>query len=289
MTIEQQILDNLDQSNTGMYSSFLWLGDAYSHLIDCRLNLFKKEDKWAIVTERLGYNEKAGMIEMQIAYYGNCLINLDEYNGQNPNYYITSPVDFESFQNASDYGMSIKKEAKSIVVRGKTISLIYNEKEYVKAGIELKRYEPDEIAWEELGRLLVSKNRKLYRATDSELYRSIPSSMEKLLVIDEWFHKDFVLSIFPTMTEEQLKQTYEFNRNLRGDDGTSLEDFIQSHRNQENLHDQHDKEMWENNRPSSYETWQLIAKVLDAGDTSLYQPTLKPNTHWKNWEESGSM
>jgi hypothetical protein len=49
------------------------------------------------------------------------------------------------------------------------------------------------------------------------------------------------------------------------------------------------QEMWNDNRPSSYETWQQIAKVIVTGDISCYSPTLKPNTHWSNWEDSGSL
>ena len=52
--------------------------------------------------------------------------------------------------------------------------------------------------------------------------------------------------------------------------------------------DDWNKEQWDNNRPSSYETWQLIAKVISYGDANYYQPTLAANNHWKNWEESGS-
>jgi hypothetical protein len=46
---------------------------------------------------------------------------------------------------------------------------------------------------------------------------------------------------------------------------------------------------YNNNRPSSYETWQLVAKVISQNNPALYKPTLKPNTHWKNWPDSGSL
>lgn len=41
--------------------------------------------------------------------------------------------------------------------------------------------------------------------------------------------------------------------------------------------------------PSSYETYPMLADCLVSGDGSRYVPTLAPNTHWKNWPESGSM
>lgn len=41
--------------------------------------------------------------------------------------------------------------------------------------------------------------------------------------------------------------------------------------------------------PSSYETYRLIAEVLATRDPSRYIPTLKPNSHWSNWPEAGSL
>lgn len=41
--------------------------------------------------------------------------------------------------------------------------------------------------------------------------------------------------------------------------------------------------------PSGSETFQLIAKVLCEGDSSLYEPTQLPNTHWSNWPDGGTL
>jgi Family of unknown function (DUF7003) len=41
--------------------------------------------------------------------------------------------------------------------------------------------------------------------------------------------------------------------------------------------------------PSSYETYRLIAEVLAGRDPSRYRPTLKPNSHWSNWPQAGSL
>jgi hypothetical protein len=42
-------------------------------------------------------------------------------------------------------------------------------------------------------------------------------------------------------------------------------------------------------RPSGNETFQQLAQVLVTGNISHYRPTLKPNTHWKNWPGGGSL
>lgn len=286
---EEEILETLDNSNDGYYCSFVDLGHEYSYLIDARLNVFcGHNDRWAIAVERLGYNPRAGAIVLDINYFGNCLTNLEFYNERPTSYYSIYPIDFESFNETID-GESLKPNAKFWLVREQKVSLSHNKQDYKNVGIELKEYEPNEISMEEVGRLVVSENRNLFRATDSELYKSIPNDLKKILVLDEWFHKDFQIQISPTMTLENLRQTFEFNQNLTGLDGVNFESFAQSFRKQEILNDDWNRKIWENNRPSSYETWQHIAKVIVTNDPNNYKPTLIPNTHWINWPDSGSM
>lgn len=40
--------------------------------------------------------------------------------------------------------------------------------------------------------------------------------------------------------------------------------------------------------PSDVETFHLLADALEKGDAGLYQPTLRPNSYWKNWPEGGA-
>lgn len=42
-------------------------------------------------------------------------------------------------------------------------------------------------------------------------------------------------------------------------------------------------------KPSETETFQQLAKVVATRDISHYQPTVKPNTHWRNWPEGGKL
>lgn len=45
----------------------------------------------------------------------------------------------------------------------------------------------------------------------------------------------------------------------------------------------------EDELPSRSETFQMVADVLVSGDPTLYKPILPPNTHWRNWLESGTL
>src|SRR5687768_3581463 len=178
MLTEAQILSTLDNYKWNNYCQFIDLGHVYSYLIDCRLNVFRgDDDKWAIAAERLGHNPGAEGILLDIYYFGNCLDNLEYYNGEYSNYYAVSPVDWNDFIETVD-GDVLKPGAKFWNIRGEKIELSHNKQDYIDAGIELKEYEPGEISVEEVGRLLVTKHRDLLRATDNELYKSIPAHLK---------------------------------------------------------------------------------------------------------------
>jgi hypothetical protein len=290
MITEEKILKELDEYKMGDYFHFIELGYVYSYLIDSRLNIFKgKGDRWAIAAERLGYNPRAGCIALDIYYFGNCLMNLDQYNGQECNYYTVYPIERNDF-NCTIEAEVLRPDAKFWNIRGRQITLSQDRQDYLNAGIELKKYEPGEIAIEEVGRLLITKHRDLFRATDAELYKSIPSALKKILILDEWYHRDYNEIVQPLMSEAKLRELYEFNKALVGGEyPVDYETYVTSIRQQEELTGKYNEGQYRENRPGAYETWQLIAKAIATGDITLYRPTLKPNTHWTNWPESGSM
>jgi hypothetical protein len=285
---ENLIFEQLN-NHKSFYCHFISLGEAYSYLIDSRLNIFKSnDDQWAIVAERLGFNPRAGGIMLEIYYFGNCLINLEEYNGQATNSYTVYPIDWNSMTKTGD--TYLNEDAKYWIIRGKQIELSHNKEDYAIAGIDLNEFEPGMINFEEVGRLLITKHGDLLRATDDELYKGIPRELSKILVIDEWYHRDFVELYYEELSDAHIMQTYEINKNLGGTDFLyDFETFKEIVRQDQKSKNEYNKYEWENNRPSAYETWQLIARVIATGDASLYKPTLKPNSHWKNWPNSGSL
>ena len=214
---------------------------------------------------------------------------MEIYNSQDINYYTVFPIDWDNFNDTVD-GEVLKTDAKFWSIKGKQIALSHNKQDYLNAGIEIKEYEPGEISLEEVGRLLITKQQDLLRATDEELYKSIPKDLKKQFVIDEWYHRDFNEIVQPTMSDEHLRTTYEFNKNFVSEEyPLDFESFATMFRQQEHANSNFNQNQWQDNRPSSYETWKLLAKVIATGDTSFYKPTLAPNTHWRNWPDSGSM
>lgn len=290
MTTEQAILRTLDHANDGYYCHFIPLNHPYSYLIDTRLNLFRCEKEWAVVAEILGYNPRGGYIELQLFCYGNCLINLEQYNQRNTNSYAVYPIDMQSYEAALRDEL-LAPEAQELVVRGVSVALSHDKQEYERAGIELVELETGSVSMEKVGRLLVEKHRALFRATDAELRKSIPAHLEKILVLDEWHHKDFTVAAPPpeTMSDEAIARSYATNQQAGALANMPLDDLQAAVRAQEERSMRYAMQEWESSRPSSYETWQQLAKVLATGEPRHYQPSLPANTHWSNWPDSGSL
>lgn len=287
----EEILNTLDNSHDGFYRHFVSLGHGYSYLLDVRINLFRDEKgSWAITIERLGDNPRAGGIVLEIFYYGNCLVNLDHTNNRITNVSYLHPVDSDSYLSSFDEDQFFIPESEHWQVRGKKISVRYSSSDFVGAGVVPQKYNNGKILSEEICRVVVKNNPDIFRATDDELHKSIPRELQKIMVIDEWYHRDFVLQPAPPgMSDDALRHTFEYNQKLTGMGGMTSEQFAASFKQQQSMNDEWNREQWENNRPGAYETFKLIAKVLETGDITHYKPTVSPNTHWSNWPESGGL
>jgi hypothetical protein len=55
------------------------------------------------------------------------------------------------------------------------------------------------------------------------------------------------------------------------------------------LHEWHHPNLVKGDLPSENETFKQIAKVIETGSADFYKPTHKPNTHWMNWPEGGTL
>ncbi|HEX5063924.1 MAG TPA: hypothetical protein VFV99_31310 [Kofleriaceae bacterium] len=55
------------------------------------------------------------------------------------------------------------------------------------------------------------------------------------------------------------------------------------------LEDWHHPDLVKSQWPSHVESFRQLAEVLATGDTSRYQPSLPPNTHWKHWPDGGTL
>lgn len=272
------ILDTLDHCDDDGRFNFIDLEHPYVSLADCRLNLFRDDEgRWAIVSEVLGYhNRGAGWaVALEIRYFGNSLLPLED-EAESYNYYLVLPLDPDSFNDTIEIE-ALLPEAAIWKVRGVDLPLSHDKIDYDAEGIQLGEMEPGEISGQDVLRLMAVLHRSLFRATEEELYKGIPTTLRKILVLDEWHHKAFRQSR-SVFERPDLLQRFDLSNPSVAE---MARQSLQSTK-QQNAID------WES-RPSSYETWQQIAEVLATGDIGRYRPTLPPNTHWKNWPEGGTM
>jgi hypothetical protein len=277
-TLSSEILNALDNCDKDSDFNFPNLEHPYVYMADCRLNLFRDDEgHWAIASEILGYNTRGAgwAVALEIRYFGNCLHPPEDQDAQY-NYYNVFPLDSDSFNDTIDIEI-LQPDATTWIVRGVDVLLSHDKTEYEAEGVTLKEFEPGTIAGEEVLRFMVARHHPLFRATDDELYRWLPSTLKKILVLDEWHHKSF----------HQMRSPFEDPQILTrfDQDNPMIAAMIQ----EELGKSRHwNAAQWEN-RPSTYETWQQIARILATGDTTIYNPSLASNTHWKNWPEGGSL
>jgi hypothetical protein len=284
----EEILRTLDQASDGVYNQFPYLGDTLSYLADSRLNVFQNnEDQWAIVAERLGFSFRQDVIILEIYYFGNCLFNLESNNGQFLNKYTVYPVDTNAYCGPDDLN-HLEPGENYWSVRNQKIEISNNTNDYKKAGISLEQIEPGVIAVEEALRLLVVNHSDLLRATDEELYKSIPKQLNKILVLDEWYHKDYIQLAIPGLNEQQIQDAYNNLGEAAAKEVGNMNNLKKLINRTLGLYNSENTNQQLNNTPSSYETWQLLAEVIASGDISKYKPRKKPNSHWTYYPESGT-
>jgi hypothetical protein len=199
------------------------------------MTLFADQKRWAIICEKSGYTPRGFRVELHITYLGNCLENLKPIPNSDKFYnteYLTL-ID----------GNELKK-AGELKLRGQYVKLPDAKDGYLKWVPDIMTREfPEEIEYQDIARYLAYEYEELCRATDAELRSHIPHDLPRIMVIDEWHHKTYIV----------------YKGDVQGDP------------------------------PSTYETYRLIAEVLETKNPSRFKPTRSPNNHWINWPYAGSL
>jgi hypothetical protein len=227
------------------YKFFPQFDSPISYPITSRINLYGDENRWAIVFELTTYNTNGYNIGIEKCYFGNC-VNYKEMSKGSPmetnNAFtqILSELDLLKIMDEMGY---IKKDASSIMIRGKKIILEHNLAAYTTKGIKGYDFQmaSSKIDIVACFRFIQENNPNLFHSTDLELKKFIPKDLPKIVTIDKWHHKNY----------------QSFGNKFVGE------------------------------KPSSYETFQQIAKVLVTKNKELYTPTLVPNNDWRNWPNAG--
>ena len=190
---KQQILDDLDDSNGGVYKFFPDFKILYSS--GSRISLFADKNRWAIAFEITIFNDGGSYMD-EVTYFGNCLKNLDKagYGGQyicNAKWYLITHG--EELEKISDGGEFVSNDARKIKIRDSILDIEHDTLKYYKKGIQIFHYDNPKnlIDFQGLLRYLSSEHPALFKATDTELYTCIPDDLPKILVIDKFHFESY--------------------------------------------------------------------------------------------------
>ena len=276
----QDIIEHLDHPPYAKHYFFIDLGHPYFYTANSRLTLFADETRWAIVFEKSGYANRGRRVVLWVDYFGNCLENLTPLEGTDEFYnskYFTLIDEAELLRIEASANMAMQKQGAASVYEAnldaddelldfdeivwKEIKEVKVKDRYVKIPDAKQGYQkwipdiltrdyPTDVDFSDLSRYLAYEYEELCRATDEELRYCLPNDLPKIMVIDEWHHKNY--SVSDNSANSSLNPI-----SISGDS------------------------------PSSYETYRLIAEVLETKDASRFKPTLSPNNHWLNWPYAG--
>ena len=191
------ILDSCCDSFT-----FPMLDNGYVYLAGTRLSLYRSANDWAMVIEVFGFSPRSGLPDTHIHTFASTLYNrdtperyvksdaFDNYLANNPNNEsrFVYPIDAGDWQDTENDEI-VAKDAKEIVVRGKSIPLpAINE--YELKGVTLEQSPRVQVF--ELCRFLADVARESILANEQERSISVLPEMSQILQLEDWHHPNIV-------------------------------------------------------------------------------------------------
>jgi len=226
------------------YNFILDLEHGYCETASSKIHLYADKNRWAIVLEKSGYQNRGGDAEIELDYFGNCVnYPVDKYPDRN---YITNTSRVVLI-TAEEYEKISNKEGKryeqfelispktdSIKIRNEKIKMEHDISKYTRLGIIPRDDDNPKhlIGFGDILRYINDTSPSIISASENEIKEHIPRDLPKLMTLDK-FHFESI----------------------------------------------YDKK----NTPSTQETYQLIAKVLVNRNPAFWKPTLNANNHWSNW------
>ena len=256
---ESEILGQFDLANYGRptkyfpigrphdikYNFFLDLEHGYFETAGSSIHLYADSTRWAVVFEKCGYQNRGASAAIELTYFGNCIdYSVDEYPERN---YITN-VHRVPLIDPAEFERIENKDGDEM----ETFELIGQNIREIKIRDRMLSFNSDYQSYEKLGIMVRSYANPKKLIGFGDLIRYIhETNPEAVSATEEEIRNNIPVDI------PKLLKIDEFH-------------FVSAY-NSANL-------------PSQQETYQLIAKVLVALDTTKWQPTQQPNNSWKNWE-----
>ena len=231
------------------YRFWLDLEHGYCETAGSRIHLYADDERWAVVGEKSGYQNRGLTAEIELHYFGNCIDYLiasypeRKYISNVNNITLITGEEWDRICNKDGEDMEqfemISPDAQYVMIRDTKVPIEQDASKYRVLGIHSRTEDNPRnlISFEDLLRYYNDTEPTLLYATEAEIRQHIPGDLRKLMTIDH-FHFSSVYA--------------------------------------------------DDHNPGQEELYQLIAKILVTKDTALWKPTLPANNHWSNWE-SGTL
>lgn len=246
---EQEILNALDDLKTPYHQMFPQLDNALQCPISSRIHLFGDQNKWAIVFEILTYDITGYTCSSNKYFFGNSL-NKDKITK-------THNGGIDNLITDMIVSPDVLEKMRIILeqnLKSETISI--NGKIY-KIETDINEYKTHKIL--------------------NQFFKTPEKSVDVVAALRLLASKD---KSFLNSPESDFKKYLSPNTLPKI---MTIENW--HHKNY--IYNVYTKK-FDGSKPSSYETFQQIAKVLTTKDVNYWKPTLTPNNHWNNWPNAGN-
>ncbi|WP_306640166.1 DUF7003 family protein [Sanyastnella coralliicola] len=195
---EKEILEQLDKC--AQEFMFPMLDNGHVYPIHSKLNAYRDEKRWALIIEVIGFSYRGGGhdgISNCLHIYGNCINMMPGIDNSSFLYLTDDSAEYLTFDE--EYSEFLNPKAKTMLLRGKELSINHNREFYSNKGIDLVE-ENRIFVWEFMRGLVPEWNNEL-EATEQELNAKIPVDLPKILELTEWFHPDCAGMELPSQNE----------------------------------------------------------------------------------------
>jgi hypothetical protein len=191
--------------------SNLDLEHGYCNTAGNRIHLYADYDRWAVVFEKCGYNNRGGSADIELNYVGNCTIDIiSEHDGSRSNTNYIELISGEEYENVScladdevDTFELLSAEAEDILVHGQKVKIERDISKYLALGIQPREYDNPKglISYEDIVRYLHDTNASLVSASEEEIKRYVPFDLPKLMKIDHFHFESVYNEVSPSNQE----------------------------------------------------------------------------------------
>ncbi len=122
---------------------------------------------------------------------------------------------------------------------------------------------------------ILIRGKKIPVSQELEHYKQLGIELKEPSKVMIW---EFLRGLVPEYRNEILATEEELRERIPND----LPEFLR-------LNQWHHIDLANGEKPNESETFQLIAMAIVTGNKLAYRPTLKPNNHWKNWPNGGTL